>query len=193
MLINVGTDDAYVLNMPAPAWHVDDQDDHPVALRTTRCRDGDDDVPRRVFVVVKVNGLRQTPIAGWRNPDNSPSSRLARSLPDVPVKLRLSTRAHAFVTRPGELDRARPMRPNGPARGRIGGSAHSSHMLAHLPPMAASRFLNGASESKKRAGPDCQRSRLLKPATAKPETQTNCSWWNGRIRPQSIARKIVRF
>lgn len=29
-LVNAGTEDAYVLNMPAPSWHVDDQDDHPV-------------------------------------------------------------------------------------------------------------------------------------------------------------------
>jgi len=29
-LVNVGTEDAYVLNLPAPAWHPDDQDDHPV-------------------------------------------------------------------------------------------------------------------------------------------------------------------
>jgi dTDP-4-dehydrorhamnose 3,5-epimerase-like enzyme len=29
-LVNLGTEDAYVLNMPAPSWHVDDQDDHPV-------------------------------------------------------------------------------------------------------------------------------------------------------------------
>ncbi len=29
-LVNEGTQDAYVLNMPSPAWHVDDQDDHPV-------------------------------------------------------------------------------------------------------------------------------------------------------------------
>ena len=27
---NIGDIDAYVLNMPCPAWHVDDQDDHPV-------------------------------------------------------------------------------------------------------------------------------------------------------------------
>jgi dTDP-4-dehydrorhamnose 3,5-epimerase-like enzyme len=29
-LVNLGSEDAYVLNMPAPSWHVDDQDDHPV-------------------------------------------------------------------------------------------------------------------------------------------------------------------
>jgi dTDP-4-dehydrorhamnose 3,5-epimerase-like enzyme len=27
---NVGTEDAYVLNTPSPAWRPDDQDDHPV-------------------------------------------------------------------------------------------------------------------------------------------------------------------
>ena len=27
---NIGDIDAYVLNMPCPAWHIDDQDDHPV-------------------------------------------------------------------------------------------------------------------------------------------------------------------
>lgn len=27
---NIGDIDAYVLNMPCPSWHVDDQDDHPV-------------------------------------------------------------------------------------------------------------------------------------------------------------------
>jgi len=31
MLENVGDIDAYVINTPSPAWHVDDQDDHPVA------------------------------------------------------------------------------------------------------------------------------------------------------------------
>ena len=30
MLEALGDKDAYVLNMPSPAWHVDDQDDHPV-------------------------------------------------------------------------------------------------------------------------------------------------------------------
>lgn len=30
VLINEGTEPAYVLNMPSPAWHADDQDDHPV-------------------------------------------------------------------------------------------------------------------------------------------------------------------
>lgn len=29
-LVNVGSDDAYVLNLPAPSWHADDVDDHPV-------------------------------------------------------------------------------------------------------------------------------------------------------------------
>lgn len=29
-LVNVGDGEAFVLNMPAPAWHVEDQDDHPV-------------------------------------------------------------------------------------------------------------------------------------------------------------------
>jgi dTDP-4-dehydrorhamnose 3,5-epimerase-like enzyme len=28
----LGDEDAYVLNMPSPAWHVDDQDDHPVSF-----------------------------------------------------------------------------------------------------------------------------------------------------------------
>ena len=31
-LVNMGKDDAYVLNMPAPAWHLDDQDDHPTSF-----------------------------------------------------------------------------------------------------------------------------------------------------------------
>jgi dTDP-4-dehydrorhamnose 3,5-epimerase-like enzyme len=31
-LINLGDEEAYVLNMPAPAWHKDDQDDHPVSF-----------------------------------------------------------------------------------------------------------------------------------------------------------------
>jgi hypothetical protein len=31
MLENVGDVDAYVINTPSPAWHVDDQDDHPVS------------------------------------------------------------------------------------------------------------------------------------------------------------------
>jgi dTDP-4-dehydrorhamnose 3,5-epimerase-like enzyme len=31
-LVNLGDDDAYVLNMPAPSWHKDDQDDHPVSF-----------------------------------------------------------------------------------------------------------------------------------------------------------------
>ena len=29
-LINIGNEDAYVLNMPSPAWHIDDQDDWDV-------------------------------------------------------------------------------------------------------------------------------------------------------------------
>ncbi|MBI3968807.1 MAG: WxcM-like domain-containing protein [Chloroflexi bacterium] len=31
-LQNVGESDAYVLNMPAPAWRPDDQDEHPVSF-----------------------------------------------------------------------------------------------------------------------------------------------------------------
>jgi dTDP-4-dehydrorhamnose 3,5-epimerase-like enzyme len=31
-LQNIGDVDAYVLNMPSPAWHVDDQDEHPVSF-----------------------------------------------------------------------------------------------------------------------------------------------------------------
>jgi dTDP-4-dehydrorhamnose 3,5-epimerase-like enzyme len=31
-LVNIGDDEAYVLNMPSPAWHKDDQDDHPVSF-----------------------------------------------------------------------------------------------------------------------------------------------------------------
>jgi dTDP-4-dehydrorhamnose 3,5-epimerase-like enzyme len=31
-LVNIGDEDAYVLNMPAPAWHVEDQDDHPASF-----------------------------------------------------------------------------------------------------------------------------------------------------------------
>ena len=31
-LVNIGSVDAYVLNMPAPAWHVEDQDDHPASF-----------------------------------------------------------------------------------------------------------------------------------------------------------------
>jgi dTDP-4-dehydrorhamnose 3,5-epimerase-like enzyme len=31
-LVNLGDEDAYVLNMPAPSWHKDDQDDHPVSF-----------------------------------------------------------------------------------------------------------------------------------------------------------------
>jgi dTDP-4-dehydrorhamnose 3,5-epimerase len=29
---NIGEVPAYILNMPSPAWHVDDQDDHPVTF-----------------------------------------------------------------------------------------------------------------------------------------------------------------
>lgn len=31
-LVNMGSDDAYVLNMPAPAWHTSDQDEHPTSF-----------------------------------------------------------------------------------------------------------------------------------------------------------------
>lgn len=31
-LQNIGDVDAYILNMPSPAWHVDDQDEHPVSF-----------------------------------------------------------------------------------------------------------------------------------------------------------------
>jgi dTDP-4-dehydrorhamnose 3,5-epimerase len=31
-LVNVGDVDAFFLNMPAPAWHPDDQDEHPVSF-----------------------------------------------------------------------------------------------------------------------------------------------------------------
>ena len=31
-LVNLGDDEAYVLNMPAPSWHKDDPDDHPVSF-----------------------------------------------------------------------------------------------------------------------------------------------------------------
>ena len=31
-LQNSGTTEAWVLNMPSPAWRVDDQDDHPVSF-----------------------------------------------------------------------------------------------------------------------------------------------------------------
>lgn len=31
-LQNIGDVDAYILNMPSPAWHVDDQDEHPVTF-----------------------------------------------------------------------------------------------------------------------------------------------------------------
>jgi dTDP-4-dehydrorhamnose 3,5-epimerase len=29
-LQNIGDKEAYLLNMPSPAWHIDDQDEHPV-------------------------------------------------------------------------------------------------------------------------------------------------------------------
>ncbi len=31
-LVNVGSEDAYVLNMPAPAWQASDQDEHPASF-----------------------------------------------------------------------------------------------------------------------------------------------------------------
>ena len=31
-LQNIGDEEAYMLNMPSPAWHVDDQDEHPVTF-----------------------------------------------------------------------------------------------------------------------------------------------------------------
>lgn len=31
-LQNIGDTDAYILNMPSPAWHVDDQDEHSVTF-----------------------------------------------------------------------------------------------------------------------------------------------------------------
>jgi dTDP-4-dehydrorhamnose 3,5-epimerase len=31
-LQNIGDKEAYMLNMPSPAWHVDDQDEHPVSF-----------------------------------------------------------------------------------------------------------------------------------------------------------------
>jgi dTDP-4-dehydrorhamnose 3,5-epimerase len=31
-LQNIGDEDAYILNMPAPAWRPDDQDEHPVTF-----------------------------------------------------------------------------------------------------------------------------------------------------------------
>jgi dTDP-4-dehydrorhamnose 3,5-epimerase-like enzyme len=31
-LQNIGDKEAYILNMPAPAWRVDDQDEHPVSF-----------------------------------------------------------------------------------------------------------------------------------------------------------------
>lgn len=32
-LVNIGTCDAYILNMPSPAWHIDDQDDWDVEFK----------------------------------------------------------------------------------------------------------------------------------------------------------------
>lgn len=31
-LQNIGYEEAFMLNMPAPAWHIDDQDEHPVSF-----------------------------------------------------------------------------------------------------------------------------------------------------------------
>jgi hypothetical protein len=31
-LRNIGNEEAFMLNMPSLAWHVDDQDDHPVSF-----------------------------------------------------------------------------------------------------------------------------------------------------------------
>jgi len=31
-LQNIGDEEAYILNMPSPAWRVDDQDEHPVSF-----------------------------------------------------------------------------------------------------------------------------------------------------------------
>ncbi len=31
-LQNIGAKEAYMLNMPSPAWHIDDQDEHPVSF-----------------------------------------------------------------------------------------------------------------------------------------------------------------
>jgi dTDP-4-dehydrorhamnose 3,5-epimerase-like enzyme len=31
-LFNPGDEEAWVVNMPSPSWHVDDQDDHPVSF-----------------------------------------------------------------------------------------------------------------------------------------------------------------
>jgi dTDP-4-dehydrorhamnose 3,5-epimerase len=31
-IVNDGEIDAYIINMPSPAWHVDDQDEHPVSF-----------------------------------------------------------------------------------------------------------------------------------------------------------------
>ncbi len=32
VLINIGREDAFFLNMPSPAWHIDDQDEHEVSF-----------------------------------------------------------------------------------------------------------------------------------------------------------------
>jgi dTDP-4-dehydrorhamnose 3,5-epimerase len=31
-LQNIGDQEAYIINMPSPAWHIDDQDEHPVSF-----------------------------------------------------------------------------------------------------------------------------------------------------------------
>lgn len=31
-LQNIGDEEAYMINMPSPAWHIDDQDEHPVSF-----------------------------------------------------------------------------------------------------------------------------------------------------------------
>ena len=31
-LQNIGDEEAYMLNMPSPAWHIDDQDEHAVSF-----------------------------------------------------------------------------------------------------------------------------------------------------------------
>ena len=31
-LQNIGDEEAYMLNMPAPAWHIDDQDENPISF-----------------------------------------------------------------------------------------------------------------------------------------------------------------
>lgn len=31
-LQNIGNEEAYMLNMPSPAWHINDQDEHPVSF-----------------------------------------------------------------------------------------------------------------------------------------------------------------